>query len=99
MQTKTVIIFSAVLTALGGFMFEFLVEDPDLDDPVLMGVIERLADEGYEVLNVESTWLGRYRIEAHSDEFEREIVVAPGAGTRLRDEKKPLTESDADGDE
>lgn len=99
MQPKTVIILSVALIALGAFLFEFLIEEPDINGPVLKAVIERLEGEGYKVLDVESTWLGRYRIEAHSDEFEREIVFAPGAGTYLRDDVSPLTQGDADGDD
>ncbi len=99
MQPKTVIIFSIALIVLSVFMFEFLIEEPDLDDPVLKAVIERLEEEGYEVLDVESTWLGRFRLEAHSDKFEREIVFAPGAGTYLRDDVSPLNEGDADDDD
>jgi hypothetical protein len=42
--------------------------------------------------------LGRLKVEAHSDKFEREIVLAPGAGTFLRDDISPLEEDDTDDD-
>jgi len=99
MQPKTLIIIIVALFALCAFLFEAFVEEPDLSDPVLKQLIEQLEEEGYEVNYVGSTVLGRYRLEAHSDEFEREIVVAPGAGTFLRDEISPMVEGDNDGDD
>jgi len=99
MQPKNLIILIVALIGLGAFLFEVFIDEPDFNDPVLKQLIEQLKEEGYEVLAVESTILGRYKIEAHSDEFEREIVVAPGAGTFLRDEISPLTEGDNDGDD
>ena len=99
MQPKYLIIVLVVFVTLGAFLFEVFIEEPDFNDPVLKQLIEQLEKEGYEVLYVKSTILGRYKIEAHSDEFEREIVVAPGAGTFLRDEISPYVEGDYDGDD
>jgi len=98
MKAKYLAILSVLLIGLGAFLFEVFIEEPDMDDPVLKSLIEQLEVEGYEVLYVESTMLGRYKIEAHSDMFEREIVVAPGAGTYLRDDISPLEEGDSDND-
>jgi len=99
MQPKYLIITVGALIILGAILFEVFIDEPDYNDPVLKQLIEQLEEEGYEVLYVKSTFLGRYKIEAHSDGFEREIVVAPGAGTFLRDEISPLTEGDNDADE
>ncbi len=98
MQPKYLVAFSIALFALGAFVFEAFIEEPDFNEPVLKALIEQLEDEGYEVLSVESTLLGRYKLEAHSNEYEREIVIAPGAGTFLRDEISLLNE-DYDDDE
>ena len=99
MQPKTILILFAALLAIGAFMFQVLTEEPDYNDPALKQLFEQLESEGYEVLSVESTLLGRYRLEAHSDSMEREIVIAPGAGTFLRDDTSPLIEGDNDGDD
>jgi hypothetical protein len=99
MQPKLLIFFFICLVSLSLFVFWIFVEDPNLDDPALKTLIEQLEDEGYEVLSIENTMLGRYHIEAHSDEFEREIVLAPGGGTVLRDHLSPLTEDSVDGDD
>ena len=98
MQPKYLIVLSVALIVLGAFVFEAFIEEPDYNEPVLKALIEQLEDEGYEIIDVESTFLGRYKLEAHSNEYEREIVIAPGAGTFLRDEISPLNE-DSDNDD
>ena len=98
MKPLSIVIITAILIAFGVFLFEFFIEEPNMDDPVLQQLVEQLAAEGYEVLDVESTLLGRYKIEAHSELYEREIVVAPGAGTFLRDDISLLEEDDSDDD-
>jgi len=99
MQPKILILASAILLAFGIFAFVFFTEDPDSENPAVKALLEQLEEQGYVVGTIEVTILGRYRIEAHSDKFEREIVFAPGAGTFLRDDTLPLTEGDADGDD
>ncbi len=98
MRLKLIIAFAVLATALGVYLFEENISEPDMDDPVIQQLIEQLAAEGYEVLVIESTLLGRLKVEAHSEKFEREIVLAPGAGTFLRDEISPLEEDDTDDD-
>ncbi len=98
MRLKIFIAVSALLIVLGVFLFEDSIMEPDMNDPVLQALTAQLATQGYEVISVESTWLGRFKIEAHSDSMEREIVVAPGAGTFLRDDISPLEEDDTDDD-
>ena len=98
MNAKNITLLVVVLFALGAFLFEFSISQPNPNDPVLKQLFDQLEQEGYQVISVESTVLGRYKIEAHSERFEREIVVAPGAGTVLRDDISPSTENDYDGD-
>lgn len=56
---------------------------------------ERIAAElqaqGYEILEANRTWLGRWRIVAEKDEIRREIVFNPGTGEILRDYSVLLT--------
>lgn len=98
MRRNFLIIITLLIIAIGVFIFEDSIPEPDMNDPVIIQLIEQLAEEGYEVLEIESTWLGRLKVEAHSDSFEREIVLAPGAGTFLRDDISPLEEDDFDDD-
>lgn len=98
MRLKLTIIAVLLAIALGVFFFEDGITEPDMSDPVIKKLAAQLAEEGYEIIDVESTWLGRLKVEAHSPMFEREIVLAPGAGTFLRDDISPLEEDDADDD-
>lgn len=99
MQPKYLIVIFVAFIALGALLFGVFTEEPDYNDPVLKALIEQLESEGYEIQSVETTLLGRYKLEAHTNEFEREIVVAPGAGTFLRDEISSIVEdSDSDVD-
>ncbi len=98
MKPISIIILTVAFIAFGVFLFEFFIEEPSMADPVLQKLEAQLAAEGYEVLSVESTLLGRYKIEAHSDIYEREIVIAPGAGTFLRDDISPLELDDTNDD-
>ena len=64
--------------------------------PVRAATIEdRIAAElqaqGYEILEINRTWLGRLRILAENDEIRREIVFNPGTGEILRDYSVLLT--------
>ncbi len=98
MRLKITIVIGLLAIALGVFLFEDSITEPDMNDPVIRKLEAQLAEEGYEIINVESTWLGRLKVEAHSPMFEREIVLAPGAGTFLRDDISPLEEDDTDDD-
>jgi hypothetical protein len=44
-----------------------------------------LVAQGYEIVNVGRTWLGRLRVVAENDEIRREIVINPSTGEVLRD--------------
>lgn len=96
MRLKVITIFIVLIVALGVFLFEDSISEPDMDNPAIKQLVEQLANEGYSVLAIESTWLGRIKVEAHSDMYEREIVLAPGAGTVLRDDISLLEDDDND---
>ncbi len=48
-------------------------------------VTTALVTQGYEIVQMNRTWLGRVRIVAESDEVRREIVINPYTGEVLRD--------------
>jgi hypothetical protein len=48
-------------------------------------VLTSLVDQGYTIIEHGYTFLGRLRIVAVNEEFQREIVVNPGTGEVLRD--------------
>ncbi len=96
MRIKTTIILILLAIALSVFFFAESKTEPDMNDPVIKKLAAELAEEGYEIIEVESTWLGRIKVEAHSPIYEREIVLAPGAGTFLRDDISRLKDDDAD---
>jgi len=97
MQPKTIIIFSTCIVALSLFLIMVSVKEPDINDPLIQTITKQLKADGYEVSNISRTLLGRYHIDARSDKFEREIVVAPGAGTFLRDDISPLDQDNLAG--
>lgn len=48
-------------------------------------VISALEAQGYRVLELHDTWLGRLRVIAENTEVRRELVFNPGTGEILRD--------------
>lgn len=48
-------------------------------------IIAWLRDQGFTSFEVERTWLGRTKIEAHADGLEREIIINTRTGEILRD--------------
>jgi len=48
-------------------------------------IIAWLRDQGFTEFEVEKTWLGRTKIEAHADGLEREIIINTRTGEILRD--------------
>jgi hypothetical protein len=53
--------------------------------PVVHAVLQSLTDDGYAIVSVQRTWLGRIRIEANTEKLHREIVMNPLTGEILRD--------------
>lgn len=98
MRLIVLIFLSLSLVSVGVFLFEDGIAEPDMNDPVLQNLAKQLSTEGYKIVSVESTWLGRFKVEAHSRIYEREIILAPGAGTLLRDDLSPLEKNNVDGD-
>lgn len=54
-------------------------------DPVIDGIVSELAAEGYARIEVRRTLLGRVRIAARGNGYEREIILNPRTGEILRD--------------
>ncbi|MEM9196965.1 MAG: hypothetical protein AAGD12_03840 [Pseudomonadota bacterium] len=48
-----------------------------------------LEEQGYEIVEVERTWLGRVQIEATRDGNRRELIINPRTGEVLRDLVQP----------
>ncbi|MEM8978871.1 MAG: hypothetical protein AAGD04_05265 [Pseudomonadota bacterium] len=48
-------------------------------------VVEQLTAQGFEITKMRRTFLGRVRIEAQSEDLERELVFNPNTGEVLRD--------------
>lgn len=48
-------------------------------------IVQKLRSEGYTQIEISRSFFGRLRIEAHKDNFERELVVNPRTGVILRD--------------
>lgn len=48
-------------------------------------IVAQLKAQGFQKIEVETTWLGRARIEARRADFTREIVLNPTTGEILRD--------------
>ena len=48
-------------------------------------IINQLAEQGFTRIKVSRTWLGRLRIVATNDRYQREIVINPNTGEILRD--------------
>lgn len=71
--------FLVVLVALIG------LATPSLARTIEQQILEKLAAQGYVILEQGYTFLGRLRIVAENDRFRREIVVNPGTGEILRD--------------
>ena len=65
------------------------------DDPIILKIADQLAEQGFEIIEVKITLLGRYRIEAIAPGYIREIVLAPGAGTILRDHWRETENGDS----
>lgn len=54
-------------------------------NPIEVRLVDGLQAQGYTILDVSYTWLGRLRIVAENGITHRELVVNPGTGEVLRD--------------
>jgi len=68
-----------------------------MNTTAVQNVARQLAMQGYVIVDVEWTLLGRLKIEAVADGFEREIVVNRFSGEVLRDEWKASASASAVG--
>jgi hypothetical protein len=84
---KTPLLTAAVLLALAA---------PAQADAIEDQVTLALEEQGYEILSVDRTWLGRLRIIAESDDLRREIVMNPTTGEVLRDYSLRLVAEQSD---
>jgi len=53
--------------------------------PEVQRVVQMLLDEGYALISLQRTWLGRVRIELEKENLHREVVMNPQSGEILRD--------------
>jgi hypothetical protein len=58
---------------------------PALAQSITDQLVAQLRGQGYDVLEMHDTWLGRVRVIAETDTIRREIVFNPGTGEILRD--------------
>lgn len=58
---------------------------PAFADAVSDKVVANLRAQGFEVVQMDRTWLGRMWILARNDEVQREVVFNPVTGEILRD--------------
>ena len=80
----------------------FTLSGPVLADTAVVDSVQdqltaALTAQGYEIVLVGHTWLGRLRIVAESDDLRREIVVNPHTGEVLRDYSVLLVATDRTG--
>ena len=80
-----------VLGALAAFA---LLAPPAFGQAALAGVVGQLEAQGYEIVEVRRTLLGRIRVEAVSSRNRREVVFDRGTGEVLRDLVRPLVGDD-----
>lgn len=64
---------------------------PSFADGISDQVLANLKAQGYHVVQMDRTWLGRMWILAENGEVRREIVFNPGTGEILRDYAISLT--------
>lgn len=86
---KTTSFVSAALTAFVLSTGVALADDPALyaGDAFVQTVTSQLEAQGFAVVDVERTLLGRYKIEAVSaDGMQRELVISANTGEVLRDQ-------------
>lgn len=65
-----------------------LATPPALAQTVPEALAQRLAEEGFEIVETGRTWLGRTLIKARKEGQEREIVLERGSGQILHDRQR-----------
>jgi hypothetical protein len=80
-----------------GLCLSVVLAGPGWADPLQDQVTAALEAQGYDVVSVGRTWLGRVRILAESDALRREIVLNPTTGEVLRDYSVRLVADGATG--
>jgi len=70
---------------LAGVLVAATLAAPAVAQDIRDDVEAALVAQGYEIVNVSRTWLGRLRLVAENDEIRREIVINPTTGEVLRD--------------
>ena len=96
----------AVRRLLSGVLLAAILAVPAVAEEIGDEVQAALIAQGYEIVQVGRTWLGRLRVVAQNDEIRREIVINPTTGEVLRDYsvslanlRKPLFPDDDHNDE
>lgn len=64
-----------------------------VDNPVVQEIGLQLASQGYVIVDIERTWLGRLKIDAIADGFEREIIISAVSGMVLHDDWEASSET------
>jgi len=67
------------------------------DNAIVQQVARQLVLQGYVIVDIERTFLGRLKFETVADGYEREIVINTNSGDVLRDEIFPYYEAKSAG--
>ncbi len=57
-----------------------------VNNPAVKQIAEQLVRQGYVIVEIERTWLGRLKIDAIANGFEREILISSVSGMVLHDD-------------
>jgi hypothetical protein len=76
---------AAMLRLTRNALVASLLAAPALAQSVTDQMVAALRDQGYDILEMHDTWLGRVRVIAETETIRREIVFNPGTGEILRD--------------
>ncbi len=83
---RKLIISALLLVALAGVA---------MADAITDRIVASLKAQGYTIIQMQETWLGRIWILARNDQVQRELVFNPGTGEILRDYAVSLASLDA----
>lgn len=79
------------LVLLGGGLAAMLLAGPSFAGSYEQDIVAQLRAQGYVGISLSHTWLGRARIVASNDRFNREIILDPNTGEILRDLSDPIS--------